>query len=134
VTKIDATLLLNFVQAGFPSPGEELDSSPLDTNKLLIRNPAATFFMRVTGSSMQDAGIFDGDIVVVDKSIEPRSNDVVVAILNEAYTLKRFRLISGSPHLLPDSKTHSEIEIHQEDELRIWGVVTFVVRSLRKNL
>lgn len=134
MAKNNATLLLNLVQAGFPSPGEELDTAPLDTNKLLIRNPAATFFMRVTGSSMQDAGIFDGDIVVVDKSIEPRSSDVVVAILNEAYTLKRFRIIGGAPHLMPDSTKHSEIEIHQGDELRIWGVVTFVVRSLRKNI
>jgi len=83
---------------------------------------------------MHDAGIYEGDIVVVDRSIEPRNNDVVVAVLNEAYTLKRFGIVMGSPHLFSESKTHGEIKIESDDELRIWGVVTFVLRSLRKTI
>lgn len=128
------TLLVNFIQAGFPAPGEDLEGTPLDTNQLLVKNPAATFFMRVTGSSMQDVGIFDGDIVVVDKSIDARDGDIVVAVLNEAYTLKRLTHSGGKPQLQAESKTHPAIEVEQGDELRIWGVVTFVLRSVRHPL
>ena len=131
MAKTSPTLLLNFVQAGFPSPGEELDTTPLETNQLLIRNPAATFFMRVTGSSMHDAGIYEGDIVVVDRSIEPRNNDVVVAVLNEAYKLKRFGLINKVPHLFYKSNTHGEIKINSDDELRTWGACTLVFGPFR---
>jgi DNA polymerase V len=129
-----ATLLLNFVQAGFPAPGEDLEGSPLDTNQLLVKNPAATFFMRVSGGSMQDIGIYHGDIVVVDKSLEARDGDIVVAILNDAYTLKTLEHINGTPRLIAQSTTHQSINIEAGDELRIWGVVTFVVRSVRHTL
>lgn len=130
----EPTLLVNFITAGFPAPGEDLEGSPLDTNQLLVRNPAATFFMRVTGNSMQDGGIFDGDIVVVDKSLEPRDGDVVVAVLNEAYTLKRLAHVNGVPKLIAENKTHGQITIEQGDELRIWGVVTFTVRPIRHGI
>ena len=125
------TLLLNFVQAGFPAPGDELEAGALDTNQLLVKNPAATFFMRVSGSSMQDLGIFDGDIVVVDKSLESRDGDIVVAILNGAYTLKRFIRKGGLVQLAPANKNFPTLEIGESDELSIWGVVTFVLRSIR---
>ena len=129
------TLLVNFVQAGFPSPGEELEGSPLDTNQLLVKNPAATFFMRVSGNSMQDGGIYDGDIVVVDKSLEPKNGDIVVAILNDAYTLKRLSLKGRpAPRLMPDNPAYTPIDVAAGDELRIWGVVTFVMRSLRHSI
>lgn len=128
------TLLLNLIQAGFPAPGEELDTSPLDTNQLLVRNPAATFFMRVTGNSMQDAGIYDGDIVVVDKSLAAQDGDIVVAVLNEAYTLKRLGHKAGKPELKAANAAYKNIEITEGDELRIWGVVTFVLRSVRHGL
>lgn len=128
------TLLVNFIQAGFPAPGEDLEGSPLDTNQLLVKNPAATFFMRVTGSSMQDVGIFDGDIVIVDKSLSARDGDIVVAVLNESYTLKRLAHVNGVPRLVAESSTHPAIDIEQGDELRIWGVVTFVLRSVRHTL
>jgi DNA polymerase V len=125
------TLLTNLVQAGFPSPGEELDTSPLDTNQLLVRNPAATFFMRVTGNSMQDTGIYDGDIVVIDKSLHPQEGDIVVAVLNGAYTLKRLRKKGGVVRLQAENKQFADILINEGDELTIWGVVTFTLRALR---
>ncbi|MFO0881840.1 MAG: translesion error-prone DNA polymerase V autoproteolytic subunit [Candidatus Saccharimonadales bacterium] len=125
------TFLTNLVQAGFPSPGEELDTSPLDTNQLLVRNPAATFFMRVTGNSMQDAGIYDGDIVVIDKSLQAQDGDIVVAVLNGAYTLKRLRKKGTLVRLQAENKRFADITMNDGDELTIWGVVTFTLRALR---
>ena len=126
------TYLTNLVQAGFPAPGEELDTSPLDTNQLLVRNPAATFFMRVTGNSMQEAGIYDGDIVVIDKSLHPQDNDIVVAILNGAYTLKRLRKQQNRIYLQAENKQFKDLVVNEGDELEIWGVVTFSLRSFRQ--
>jgi DNA polymerase V len=125
------TLLAAFLQAGFPSPGEDLEGSPLDTNELLVRNPAATFFMRVSGQSMRDAGIYEGDIVVIDKSITPKNGDTVVAIINGDYTLKK--LITGkgkAPRLAPANTDFDTFEASGNDEMTIWGVVTFVIRSV----
>lgn len=124
--------LEGFLQAGFPSPGEDLEGTPLDTNQLLVRNPAATFFMRVSGQSMRDIGIFENDIVVIDKSLEAKNGDVVVAVLNGAYTLKKLAIgADKQPRLIPKNNEFNDIEMQESDELSIWGVVTFVVRSVR---
>lgn len=126
------TYLASLVQAGFPSPGDDLEGSPLDTNELLVRNPSATFFMRVSGQSMRDAGIYEGDIVVIDKSLSAKDGDMVVAILNGNYTLKKLQLKKGSvPVLLPANDEFHDLRMKDGDELSIWGVVTFVIRSTR---
>ena len=126
------TILTGFLQAGFPSPGEDLEGSPLDTNELLVRNPSATFFMRVSGQSMRDAGIYEGDIVVVDKSVAAKNGDTVVAVVNGDYTLKKLGISKGSqPRLIPANSDFSELELSGNDEMSVWGVVTFVIRSMR---
>lgn len=126
------TLLTSLVQAGFPSPGEDLEGSPLDTNELLVRNPSATFFMRVSGQSMRDIGIFEGDIVVIDKSLEAKNSDVVVAVINGDYTLKKLALSKNKPpKLLASNNAFEALEVSGNDEMSIWGVVTFVIRSTR---
>lgn len=119
------------VQAGFPSPGDDLESSPLDTNELLVKNPAATFFMRVGGKSMQDSGIYEGDIVVVDRSLDPKDKDIVVAVVNGSFTLKILELYAGKPVLAPSNKDFSSISFGEEDEMSVWGVVTSVIRKIR---
>jgi DNA polymerase V len=125
------TFLKSLVQAGFPSPGEDLEGSPLDTNELLVRNPSATFFMRVSGQSMRDAGIFENDIIVIDKSLTPKNGDTVVAILNGDYTLKKLTISKGKPpKLSPSNSDFTDVEISGEDEMSVWGVVTFVIRSV----
>ncbi len=125
------TLLAGFLQAGFPSPGEDLEGSPLDTNALLVRNPAATFFMRVSGQSMRDAGIYEGDIVVIDKSLVAKNGDTVVAIINGDYTLKKLLTSKGrAPKLAPANADFEALEMSGNDEMTIWGVVTFVIRSV----
>ncbi len=126
------TFLEGFLQAGFQSPGDDLEGKPLDTNQLLVRNPAATFFMRVSGQSMRDMGIFENDIVVIDKSLDAKNGDIVVAVLNGAYTLKKLSIGANKrPTLMPKNDDFSDIEMQEADELSIWGVVTFVVRSVR---
>lgn len=126
------TLLVSLLQAGFPSPGEDLEGSPLDTNELLVRNPSATFFMRVSGQSMRDAGVFEDDIVVIDKSIEAKNGDTVVAVVNGNYTLKKLAINKGkSPKLLPANDSFDVLEMSGDDEMTIWGVVTFVIRNMR---
>lgn len=126
------TLLTGFLQAGFPSPGEDLEGSPLDTNQLLVRNPAATFFMRVSGQSMRDAGIYEGDIVVIDKSLSAKNGDIVVAVINGDYTLKKLVTEKGkAPKLAPANSDYSLLEPSGNDEMTIWGVVTFVIRAMR---
>ncbi len=126
------TLLSGFLQAGFPSPGEDLEGSPLDTNALLVRNPSATFFMRVSGQSMRDAGIYENDIVVIDKSLEPKNGDTIVAVINGDYTLKKLVIRKGkAPQLLPANDSFKPIELSGNDEMTIWGVVTFVIRNIQ---
>ena len=126
------TLLTSIVQAGFPSPGEDLEGSPLVTNELLVRNPSATFFMRVSGQSMRDAGIFEGDIVVIDKSLEAKNGDIVVAVINGDYTLKKLVLGKNkTPTLVPSNDDFTALEVSGNDEMSVWGVVTFVIRSTR---
>lgn len=126
------TLLTGFLQAGFPSPGEDLEGSPLDTNELLVRNPSATFFMRVSGQSMRDAGIYEGDIVVIDKSLQAKNGDTVVAVINGDYTLKKLVMAKGkAPKLVPANNDFNELEMSGNDEMSVWGVVTFVIRSTR---
>jgi DNA polymerase V len=132
VNKDTPTLLLSMVQAGFPSPGDDLESSPINTNELLVKNPAATFFMRVGGKSMQDSGIYEGDIIVIDKSLEPKNKDIVVAVVNGSFTLKFLKLQKGkTPALIPANKDFKSINFGEEDEMSVWGVVTSVIRKYR---
>jgi DNA polymerase V len=118
------------VEAGFPSPAEDYVEGQLDLNKHLIKHPAATFFVRATGDSMIHAGIFPGDILIVDRSIEPVDKKVVIAVINGELTVKRFRKIDGKAFLVPENEKYRAIELTEETGGEIWGVVTNVIHSL----
>ncbi len=124
-------LVLWRVSAGFPSPADDFLEEALDLNDLLVRNPPATFMMRVAGHSMEEARIYDGDLIVVDRSLEARPGDVVIAYLDGALTVKRLGRLLGRPALLPASDAFPPILMTPEMELVVWGVVTHVVHSLR---
>ena len=132
--KADTPLLLPFyevkVPAGFPSPAEGLPAEQLDLVSYLVRNPAATFFLRVSGDSMIEAGIFDGDLLLVDRSLEPKSGDIVIAVLDGEFTVKRLLLKNGRVELRPENREFRIIRVPQGAELDIWGVVTNVIRSV----
>ena len=122
-------LALPYIEAGFPSPVEgELDS-PLDLNELLIEHPRATFFVRVQGESMRGAGIFPGDLLIVDRALTPRSGQVVIAALNGEFTVKRLSLTPTGAQLIAENSSYRDISISEGDEFSVWGVVRFVVHA-----
>ncbi|MBC2717759.1 MAG: translesion error-prone DNA polymerase V autoproteolytic subunit [Desulfobacteraceae bacterium] len=129
-TKLTCPLFMVPVEAGFPSPAEDYIEGRLDLNKHLIKHPAATFFVRATGESMINAGIFPGDILIVDRSLEPADRKVVIAVVNGELTVKRFRKINGRAVLMPENKDYHEIELTDGMDCEIWGVVVHVVHSL----
>ena len=112
------------VSAGFPSPAEDAAQEVLDLNELLIKRPAATFFLRVSGSSMIKAGIHHNDILIVDRSLEPASGKIVIAAVNGELTVKRLVIEGKRVSLRAENDAYPPILINAETELHIWGVVT----------
>lgn len=119
------------ISAGFPSPAEDHIDKTLDLTELLVTNPPATFFLRVSGNSMIDAGIFEKDILVVDRSVQAKHGDIVVANVNSEFTVKRFYCRAGSIKLVPENSSYPEINIEEGDDFSVFGVVTSIVRQLR---
>ena len=118
------------VSAGFPSPADDYIERPLDLNEHLITNPPATFFVRVSGQSMKDAGIHDGDLLIVERSLTPVDGSVVIASIFGELTVKRIRKRGNQLFLVPDNNAYEPIEISSEMELNIWGVCKHVIHGL----
>lgn len=118
------------VHAGFPSPADDFLEGSLDLNRLVIRHPEATFFARVEGDSMKDEGIVEGDILVVDKSIEPYDGCLAVAFVDGEFTLKRVRMEPDKILLVPANPKYKVIEISPENEFAVWGVVNWVLKNV----
>lgn len=127
-----STISLRIVFAGFPSPAEDHLDQPLDLNEFLISNKPSTFFTQVEGDSMEGEGIFSGDIAIVDKSIEAVSGDIIIAIYNGGFLIKRLRKESTKIWLDSAHPNHPPIEITESDQFQIWGVVTNSIRRIRK--
>lgn len=123
-------IFLGAVQAGFPSPADDFIEGKLDLNRHLIKNQAATFFVRAVGDSMIGAGIHPGDILVVDRSIRPYDKCVVVAVLSGEFTVKRLRKKSGRIYLLAENSGFKPILVEEAMDFQVWGVVTSVVHKL----
>lgn len=120
------------VPAGFPSPADDYIETSIDLTEHMVQHPAATFFLRVEGDSMKDAGIDPSDLLVVDRSLEPRHESIVIACLNGELTVKRLWRMNGRLLLMPESDAYVPIEISEDADLVIWGVVTFCVKDLRR--
>ncbi len=118
------------VSAGFPSPADDYLEGSLDLNQHLIKHPAATFFVRVAGDSMIEAGIHDGDLLLVDRSLEAVDGKVVIAVINGELLVKRVRRDSGRLLLLPENPAYEAIEVRREMDFALWGVVTHVIHTL----
>ena len=117
------------VQAGFPSPADDYIEAYLDLNTKFIKHPSATFVVQATGESMVDAGIFSGDWLLVDRSVEPTDGRIVIAAVNGELTVKRLAKKEGSVRLLPANPKFKPIDITQESEMVIWGVVILVLHE-----
>lgn len=120
----------NSLPAGFPSPAADYLEGALNIHDFLVQHQAASFFFSVKGDSMIGAHICDGDKVLVDRSVQPKSGHVVVAILNNEYTIKRLFKGSATVELRPENAAYKPIQIKETDEMQVWGVVTGVVRKM----
>ena len=125
-------LVMGDVKAGFPSPAEDIREK-LDLVKLLVRHKASTFFFRIDGVSMIDAAMDDGDIIIVDRAVEPYNNCKAVCYIDGEYTVKRVELIDGKVRLMPANEHNTKyqpIEITSENQFMIWGVVTYTIKKM----
>lgn len=120
------------IQAGFPSPAQDYISESIDLNRELIRHPAATFYGRVSGDSMIGDGIESGDILVIDRSIEPSDGDLAVCCLDGDFTLKRISLSDGVVRLIPSNESFDPILVTAESQFEVWGVVTYTIKQHRR--
>ena len=118
------------VPAGFPSPAADYEENQLDLNRHLIKNPAATFFVRVSGDSMTGAGIHDGDLLIVDRSLDPKDKNVVIAVVDGELTVKRIRIRRKKIYLEPENVNYTSREISNDSDFQVWGVVTNAIHAL----
>lgn len=125
------TLVEGSVKAGFPSPAQDYMHTAINLDEHLIADRTSTFIVRVSGDSMEGAGIFDGDEVIVDRALSPRHGDVVVAVVDGELTLKRLSLERGRVQLLAENPTYPPIDLQELSELTIWGVVVHGIRHFR---
>jgi len=127
-------MLLNFasgeISAGFPSPADDYLDVSLDLNKELIKNPSSTFLGRVKGLSMKDASIDEGDILIIDKSIEPTNNSIAVFFIDGEFTLKRIKINKSDIFLIPANSDFKPIRITEDNNFMIWGVVSYVIKKV----
>ena len=119
------------VQAGFPSPAEDFNTKRIDLTEQLIKHPQATFLLRVRGESMRDAGIFDGDVLVVDKALRPCHGHVVVALVDGEFTVKKLHKFGTVMRLVAANPTYPDIVPRDGQTIEVWGVVTHAIKSFR---
>lgn len=119
------------IHAGFPSPATDYMTQAIDLNKELVRHPAATFYGRVVGDSMIDAGVDEGDILVIDKALEAQDGDMAVCFVDGEFTLKHLRIREGRVALVPANDKYPIIEVDEGTDFKMWGVVTYVIKKVR---
>ena len=123
-------LALGRVEAGFPSPADDYMERPLDLNEHVIKHPAATYFVRASGDSMTGAGIFDGDLLIVDRSLEPVHGRIAIVEMDGQLTVKRLSKSKGRFLLQSENVSYPPIELQEGNEVMVWGIVTHVLHNL----
>ena len=118
------------ISAGFPSPADDFKEIRISLDKELVKNQESTFYARVSGSSMEDAGISDGDLLVIDRSIIPENNKIAICFLDGEFTVKRIVKKDNKLFLKAESRYYKTIEVNTENKLLIWGIVTYVIKSI----
>lgn len=129
VTRLKLPLAEGGVSAGFPSPADDFLDASIDLNKEFIKNKAATFFARVKGDSMKDVGISEGDLLIVDKSLEPKNNKIAVCFIDGEFTVKRIVIEKDLIWLVAENKRYAPIKVTKDNDFIIWGMVTNVIKS-----
>ena len=123
-------LAQNGVSAGFPSPADDFKELRISIDQEVVKNAEATFYARVAGESMQGAGLDDGDLLVIDRSKDPQDNNIAVCFIDGEFTVKRLKVEADCMYLMPENSKYKPIRVTEENELIIWGVVTFVVKKV----
>ena len=118
------------VSAGFPSPADDFKELRISIDKEVVKNETATFYARVSGESMQGAGLDDGDLLVIDRSLEPEDNKIAICFIDGEFTVKRLKVEKDCVYLVPENPKYQSIKVTEDNELVIWGVVTYVVKKL----
>ena len=130
VRKISIPLLVNSVSAGFPSPADDYTEQNIDLNEHLIRNPFSTFFLKVQGHSMINSGIQDQDLIIVDKSLIAKTGDIVIAMVDGSFTIKRLDKKNNELYLKSENHNYPDINFKNHVDIQIWGVVTYSIHNL----
>lgn len=128
-TALDVPVTPSDISAGFPSPALDFADVSIDLNKHLVKHPSATFYGKVKGESMKDAGINDGDLLVIDKSIEPSNGKIAVCYLDGEFTLKRIRIDGKEIWLMPENTDYMPLKMKDNNTLMVWGIVTYVIKK-----
>ena len=118
------------ISAGFPSPAEDFKEARISIDQEVIKNEAATFYARVSGDSMQGAGLEDGDLLVIDRSLEPQHNKIAVCFIDGEFTVKRLKVEKDALYLMPENNKYKPLKVTEDNQLIIWGIVTYVVKRL----
>jgi DNA polymerase V len=118
------------IKAGFPSPAADFDESKISLDNVLVKNREATFYAKASGTSMIGAGIDDGDIMVIDRSLEPQNNKIAICLIDGEFTVKRIKIEKDAVYLMPENNNYQPIKVTDENELVIWGIVTYVIKNL----
>ncbi|MBN1620221.1 translesion error-prone DNA polymerase V autoproteolytic subunit [candidate division WOR-3 bacterium] len=129
-TSLKLPYFITKISAGFPSPAGDYEEKKLDLNEFLVKHPSATFFIKVSGDSMIGAGIHSGDLLIVDRSLEPSNNKIAIVVLDGEFTVKRIFIKKDKLLLLPENPDFKPIEVTPEMNCEIWGIVTFVIHQL----
>lgn len=128
--KLEMPYISSGIKAGFPSPAADFDGTSISIDQIVVKNQTATFYAKANGNSMTGAGIDDGDILVIDKSIEPQDGKIAVCFIDGEFTVKRIKVQENSLLLLPENPLFDPLEVTQENDFIIWGIVTYVVKKL----
>ena len=123
-------LIEHGVSAGFPSPADDFKEVRISLDKELVKNTESTFYARVSGDSMENAGLSDGDLIVIDRSINPENNKIAVCFIGGEFTVKRIVKENGKLYLKPENNRYKKIEVEETDKLIVWGIVTYVIKSI----
>jgi DNA polymerase V len=118
------------IKAGFPSPAADFDETKISIDQLVIKNETATFYAKASGNSMTGAGIDDGDILVIDRSIEPTDNKIAVCFIDGEFTVKRIKIEEDCVYLQAENPKYKSIKVTEDNDLIIWGIVTYVVKKI----
>ena len=119
------------ISAGFPSPADDFKETRISLDRELVKNKEATFYARVSGDSMTEAGLNDGDLLVIDKSLNPENGKIAVCLIGGDFTVKRIKKEKNKLFLVPENKKYKKIEIKEENDLIIWGIVTYIIKKAK---